>query len=77
VIGNLSATTNNYLACWSFQPREDGSWRALKAQFAACRFFMLDDFGTEVPMGWLGELVSIRFSPCFRSFRARGRRMAR
>lgn len=48
--GNLSATSNNYIGCSSFYPGEDGSFRARKAQFAACHFLMLDDLGTKVPL---------------------------
>jgi hypothetical protein len=55
--GNLSATTNNYLACSSFYPCDDGSSRARKAQFAACHFVMLDDLGTKVPLGRLGDFA--------------------
>ena len=47
---NLSATNNNYVTCSSFYPREDGSFKARKAQFAACHFLMLDDIGTKVPL---------------------------
>ena len=47
---NLSAATNNYLGCASFYPGDDGSFKARKAQFAACHFLMLDDLGTKVPL---------------------------
>jgi len=47
---NLSAATNNYLSCASFYPGKDGSFKARKAQFAACHFLMLDDLGTKVPL---------------------------
>jgi hypothetical protein len=50
VANRLSAVTNNYLACSSFYPGDDGSFRARKAQFAACHFLMLDDLGTKVPL---------------------------
>ncbi|MFO0406806.1 MAG: hypothetical protein ACK50Q_10540, partial [Labrys sp. (in: a-proteobacteria)] len=40
----------NYLGCSSFYPGNDGSFRARKAQFAACHFLMLDDLGTKVPL---------------------------
>jgi hypothetical protein len=46
----LSAKTNNYLGCSSFYPGDDGSFRARKAQFAACHFLMLDDLGTKAPL---------------------------
>ena len=42
--------TNNYLGCSSFYPGDDGSFKARKAQFAACHFLMLDDLGTKVPL---------------------------
>ena len=48
------AEHNNYLGCSSFYPRDDGSFRALKSQFAACHFLMLDDLGTKVPLDRLG-----------------------
>ena len=51
---SLSADTNNYLACSSFYPGDDGSFKARKAQFAACHFLMLDDLGTKVPLDRLG-----------------------
>jgi hypothetical protein len=54
-VGNLSATTNNYIGCSSFYPGDDGLLRARKAQFAACHFLMLDDLGTKVPMGRLSD----------------------
>jgi len=47
---NLSAANNNYLGCASFYPGDDGSFKARKAQFAACHFLMLDDLGTKVPL---------------------------
>ena len=50
VIENLSAEHNNYVACSSFYPGEDGSFKARKANFAACHFLMLDDLGTKVPL---------------------------
>lgn len=46
----LSTRTNNYIGCSSFYPGDDGSFRARKAQFAACHFLMLDDLGTKVPL---------------------------
>jgi hypothetical protein len=46
----LSYPTNNYLGCSSFYPGGDGSFKARKAQFAACHFLMLDDLGTKVPL---------------------------
>ncbi len=46
----LSAINNNYLGCASFYPGNDGTFKARKAQFAACHFLMLDDLGTKVPM---------------------------
>ncbi len=45
-----SADTNNFVGCSSFYPGKDGSFRARKAQFAACHFLMLDDLGTKVPL---------------------------
>ena len=50
VAANLSAENNNYLGCSSFYPGDDGSFKARKAQFAACHFLMLDDLGTKVPL---------------------------
>lgn len=47
---HLSAANNNYLNCSSFRPGDDGSFKARKAQFAACHFLMLDDIGTKVAM---------------------------
>ena len=47
---NLSATNNNFVGCASFYPGDDGSFKARKAQFAACHFLMLDDLGTKVPL---------------------------
>jgi hypothetical protein len=52
---SLSAETNNYLGCSSFYPGDDGSFKARKAQFAACHFLMLDDLGTKVPLDRLDE----------------------
>ena len=46
----LSATKNNYVGCSSFYPGDDGSFKARKAQFAACHFLMLDDLGTKVSL---------------------------
>ena len=48
------AEHNNYLGCSSFYPGDDGSFKARKAQFAACHFLMLDDLGTKVPLDRLG-----------------------
>ena len=49
------AEHNNYLGCSSFYPGDDGSFKARKTQFAACHFLMLDDLGTKVPLGRLGD----------------------
>ena len=49
-IENLSAGQNNFVGCSSFYPGEDGSFKARKAQFAACHFLMLDDLGTKIPL---------------------------
>ena len=46
---------NNYLGCSSFYPGDDGSFKARKAQFAACHFLMLDDLGSKVPLDRLGN----------------------
>ena len=51
----MAATNNNYLSCSSFYPGDDGSFKARKAQFAACHFLMLDDLGTKVPLGRLAD----------------------
>jgi hypothetical protein len=48
--GGLTAENNNYLSCASFYPADDGSFKARKAQFAACHFLLLDDLGTKVPL---------------------------
>ena len=55
VIENLTAEKNNFVGCSSFYPGEDGSFRALKGQFAACHFLMLDDLGTKVPLDRLAD----------------------
>ncbi|MBU0593845.1 MAG: RepB family DNA primase [Gammaproteobacteria bacterium] len=54
IVAQLSAEHNNYLNCSSFYPGDDGSFKARKAQFAACHFLMLDDLGTKVPFDRLG-----------------------
>jgi hypothetical protein len=41
---------NNFLACSTFYPGADGSFRARKANFAAYNFLLLDDIGTKVPL---------------------------
>lgn len=48
-IERLSAENNNYVACSSFYPGDDGLFKARKDCFAACHFLMLDDLGTKVP----------------------------
>ena len=50
VAATLSAANNNFIGCASFYPGDDGSFKARKAQFAACHFLMLDDLGTKVPL---------------------------
>ena len=50
VIEALAAEQNNFVGCSSFYPGDDGSFKARKAQFAACHFLMLDDLGTKVPL---------------------------
>jgi len=65
-ITQLAAKNNNFVGCSSFYPGEDGSFRALKSQFAACHFLMLDDLGTKVllerlasfELSWLIETSS-------------------
>jgi hypothetical protein len=47
---SLSAENNNYVVCSSFYHGTDGSFKARKAQFAACHFLLLDDLGTKVPV---------------------------
>jgi hypothetical protein len=54
-IEQLSADYNNYINCSSFYPCKDGSFKARKAQFAACHFLMLDDLGTKVPFERLAD----------------------
>ncbi len=55
VIENVSSAHNNFVGCSSFYPSADGSFKARKAQFAACHFLMLDDLGTKVPLERLAE----------------------
>src|SRR6516165_6521467 len=55
VANSLAAENNNYVGCSSFYPGDDGSFKARKAQFAACHFLMLDDLGTKVPLDRLGD----------------------
>ena len=43
VVGELSAADNNYVGCSSFYVSPDGTFKARKAQFAACHFLLLDD----------------------------------
>jgi RepB DNA-primase from phage plasmid len=50
VAASLAAGNNNYVGCASFYPDDDGSFKARKAQFAACHFLMLDDLGAKVPL---------------------------
>src|SRR4051812_16658190 len=50
VAAGLAAENNNYLGGASFYPGDDGSFKARKAQFAACHFLLLDDLGTKVPL---------------------------
>jgi hypothetical protein len=50
VAAGLSTANNNYIGCASFYPGDDGSFKARKAQFAACHFLMLDDLGTKIPL---------------------------
>ena len=47
---SLVMENNNFLACSSFFPGDDGSFKVRKSQFAACHFLMLDDLGTKVPL---------------------------
>src|SRR5215469_10521274 len=48
VANSLAAENNNYVNCSSFYPGDDGSFKARKAQFSECHFFLLDDLGTKV-----------------------------
>lgn len=52
---DLRPNHNNYVSCSSFNPGEDGEFKARKAQFAACHFLMLDDLGSKVSMEKLGD----------------------
>lgn len=52
---NLTSTNNNFVGCSSYYPGEDGSFKARKAQFAACHFLMLDDLGTKAPLERLAK----------------------
>lgn len=54
-VGALAAENNNFVACSSFYPGNDGTFRARKDRFAACHFLMLDDLGTKVPLDRLGS----------------------
>jgi hypothetical protein len=54
-IDQLSTKQNNFISCSSFYPTDDGSFRVLKRQFAACHFLMLDDIGTKVPLERLAD----------------------
>ena len=54
-VDNVSSVHNNFVGCSSFYPNEDGSFKARKAQFAACHFLMLDDLGTKVPLERLAD----------------------
>ena len=49
-IDNVSSVHNNFVGCSSFYPSPNGTFKARKAQFAACHFLMLDDLGTKVPL---------------------------
>lgn len=51
----LSPEHNNYINCSSFYPGDDGSFKALKAKFAACHVLVLDDLGTKIPLERLGD----------------------
>jgi hypothetical protein len=53
VATTLTAENNNYVGCASFYPGNDGSFKARKAQFAACHFLLLDDLGTKIPLNRL------------------------
>ena len=57
VMAKCPADNNNFVGCSSFYPLYDGSFRALKTQFAACHFLMLDDIGTKVPFDRLGDFT--------------------
>lgn len=52
---NLPATANNYVNCSTFRRREDGTFKATKANFAACHFVLLDDVGTKIPIDRLKD----------------------
>jgi RepB DNA-primase N-terminal domain len=54
-VEKLSAKHNNFVGCSSFYHGNDGSFKARKAQFAACHFLMLDDLGTKVPLERLAD----------------------
>jgi hypothetical protein len=47
---NLPNDHNNFIGCSSFYQGSDGSFKARKANFAACHFLMLDDLGTKIPL---------------------------
>ena len=53
VANSLAAGNNNFIGCSSFYPGDDGTFKALKAQFAACHFLILDNLGTKVPLSRL------------------------
>ena len=46
----LSPRNNNYVSCASYHPATDGSYKARKANAAACHFIMLDDLGGKTSM---------------------------
>ena len=51
----LAPKCNNYINGATFYPGNDGSFKAVKANFAACHFLMLDDLNTKAPMERLGS----------------------
>jgi len=55
VIERIGNSANNFVGCSSFYPGDDGSFKARKANFAACHFLMLDDLGTKIPIERLGN----------------------
>ncbi|MGC2459208.1 MAG: DNA-primase RepB domain-containing protein [Gallionellaceae bacterium] len=55
IVKGLAADRNNYINCSSFFQGADGSFRAIKKEFAAYHSLMFDDIGTKIPSARLGE----------------------
>ena len=53
--GPLTDSLNNYINCSTFRLSDEGAFTVRKGQFAGFHVLLLDDLGTKVPMGKLGE----------------------